>query len=270
MAGTSVTRVIPLTLGWEELPRWCSVHEGGDEVLREPVPAVLVEHTGGLLLLDTGFNTALLRDPALRARFYAAPFYKPHLPPGEGEPLLDALAAHGFAPEDVTEVAISHLHCDHAGGLKHFAGRVPVHIQRRELEYGLSGDPSVEKNVVYRIDFDDPRHDWRLLDGDAELLPGVTALDTAGHTPGHQSFAVETAGGGGFVFAFDAADLTAVIEEELPIGFGVGVAPVETVAPVRRLKAHAAARGLRLVPGHDPVAWPALTAELTHTEPPTR
>jgi glyoxylase-like metal-dependent hydrolase (beta-lactamase superfamily II) len=42
----------------------------------------------------------------------------------------------------------------------------------------------------------------------------------------------------------------------------VDVAPQATVEPIRRLKRIAAERGYRLVPGHDPVVWPALTSEL--------
>jgi hypothetical protein len=48
--------------------------------------------------------------------------------------------------------------------------------------------------------------------------------------------------------------------EDLPLS--VSVHGVETVEPIRRLKAIAAERGFRLVPGHDPVVWPALTEEL--------
>jgi glyoxylase-like metal-dependent hydrolase (beta-lactamase superfamily II) len=36
-----------------------------------------------------------------------------------------------------------------------------------------------------------------------------------------------------------------------------------SVAQIRKLKQIAADRGYRLVPGHDPVAWPALTAQLS-------
>ena len=35
------------------------------------------------------------------------------------------------------------------------------------------------------------RIDWRLADGEAEIAPGITAVPTYGHTPGHQSFVVE-------------------------------------------------------------------------------
>ncbi len=220
----------------------------------------------GWVLLDTGFNPALIGDPALKRRFHGRFFgITPVLPPGEGDPLLEAVAAQGLDPDSITAVAVSHLHNDHSGGIRHFAGRVPVHAQRREVEYGLEHSAQAEGNGIYRIDFDDPAVDWRLAEGDVEIAPGITALLTAGHTPGHQSFAVrydDSVGGGGFVFAFDAADLTENIEEELAVGGRIGASPEETVDQIRRLKALARAQGLRLVPGHDPEVWPALTAEL--------
>jgi len=258
MTRHGVRRIVPLLLGWEELPKSVSVHGAPyEERLREPVPAVLLECDGGWLLLDTGFNTALIRDPALRRRFYGSPNYRPILP-GPGEPLEEALDAAGIAMDAIHAVAVSHLHADHAGGLKHFAGRVPVHVQREELKYGLSGQPDVERHSIFRVDFDDPRIDWRQADGDVEIAPGVTAVLTAGHTPGHQSFVVDLADGGGFVFAFDAADLTENVEHERPIGASIGVAPESTVEPIRRLKRIAAERGYELIPGHDPVVWPEL------------
>jgi glyoxylase-like metal-dependent hydrolase (beta-lactamase superfamily II) len=263
---SGVRRIVLLTLGWEELPKSVSVHGApASERLREPVPGVLLECDGGWLLLDTGFNTALIRDPFLRRRYYPDPVYRPVLP-GPGEPLEETMAAAGIDLADVHAVAVSHLHSDHAGGLKLFAGRVPVHVQGTELAYGLSG-PEPETHSIYRVDFDDPRIDWRRASGDVEIAPGVTAVLTAGHTPGHQSFVVDLEGGGGFVFAFDAADLTENIEQELPVGSAIGVDPEETLEPIRRLKQIAAERGYRLIPGHDPHAWPALTAELAaHNE----
>ena len=69
-------------------------------------------------------------------------------------------------------------------------------------------------------------------------------------------------GGGGLVFAFDAADLTENIEDELAVGGFIGVTAEETIEPIRRLKHLAAERRYQLVPGHDPVVWPALTRSL--------
>src|ERR1700735_143060 len=76
-----VRRVILLTLGWEDLPKSVSVEGApGDQMLREPVPGVLLLCDGGWLLLDTGFNTALIADPALRARVHGDPPAPPGAP----------------------------------------------------------------------------------------------------------------------------------------------------------------------------------------------
>jgi glyoxylase-like metal-dependent hydrolase (beta-lactamase superfamily II) len=224
---------------------------------------VLIQVDGGWLLLDTGYNPVLVRDPQLRRRFHDRfEGIVPVLPPGD-DPLVDALDTAGLVVDEISAVAVSHLHRDHAGGLRHFAGRVPVHLQRDELTFGLSS--GAEAHGVIRVDFDDPTIEWDLADDDVDIAPGVTAVRTAGHTPGHQSFVVRydrSLGGGGFVFAFDAADLAENIQRDLPIGGVVGCNPEDTVEPIRRLKAIASAERLRLVPGHDPDVWPRLTKDL--------
>jgi len=264
----AVRRVLPLTFGWEHIPRRVSMprvpESEGRVVLREPVPGLLLEVEDGYVLLDTGVNGALVRDRALYQRFWGRRATKIELA-GPGDPLDEAFALVGVEPRDVVAVAISHLHNDHVGGLRHFAGRAAVHIQRRELEAAQADPAAAERNAMYRIDFDDPRIDWRLAEGDLEIAPGVTALLTAGHTPGHQSFMVEldrSAGGGGFVFAFDAADLQENIDREEPVSAAFGAHHDSTVPAIRRLKRIAAERGFRLVPGHDPDVWPRFTREL--------
>jgi glyoxylase-like metal-dependent hydrolase (beta-lactamase superfamily II) len=235
---------------------------------------VLLQVDQGWVLLDTGFNVPLVRDQWLRRRFHDGAV-TPELLPGDKDSLESAFDAVGMTPDEVSVVALSHLHNDHAGGLRWFAGRVPVHLQRRELHYGLSaGEPGdgPEQHGIFRIDFDAPNTDWRLADGDAEIVPGVAAVATYGHTPGHQSFVVtlepraaEEYGVPGFVLAFDAADLQRNIDDELAVGGFINSSPEETVEAIRRLKALAAEKGYRLVPGHDPDVWPALTERLMTT-----
>jgi len=266
-----IRRIVPLTFGWEDLPQTISIHDGDPNVrLREPVPGVLCELDGGWLLLDTGFNVPLVRDPLLCARFHGRNHdIVPELLADERDSLEVAFELVGVDPADVALVAVSHLHNDHAGGLRWFAGRVPVHCQRLELEYGMSGTPAPEAHGIFRVDFDDPAIDWRLAEGDVEVAPGVRGVPTYGHTPGHQSFVVTLAdeaaeryGVPGFVFAFDAADLQRNIDEELAVGGFIDCPPEQTVEAICRLKAVAAEKGYRLVPGHDPSVWPAFTKEL--------
>jgi N-acyl homoserine lactone hydrolase len=228
---SGVRRIVLLTLGWEDLPKSVSVHGSSPELrMREPVPGVLLQTDGGWVLLDTGFNTALIRDPALRRRYFPSVEYQPLLP-GPGEPIEESLFEIGIDIDDIHLVALSH--------------------------------PVPQSHAIFRVDFDDPAIDWQLADGEAEIAPGITAVPTYGHTPGHQSFVVEldeASGGDGFVFAFDAADLTENIEQELAIGGYIDVEPEETIEPIRRLKALAAKKGYPLIPGHDPHVWPELTA----------
>ena len=260
MAG--VRRVVPLTLGWIDLPRHVLVRDDSDEQVRVPVPGVLLQSDGGWLLLDTGFNTALITDAALRRRFHRYPALRPVIP-GPGEPLAEALDKAGVDIADIHAVAVSHLHWDHAGGLRHFAGRVPVHAQRAELEFATQPGPVPERRGMFRVDYDDPRIDWRVADGDAEIAPGVTAIATPGHTPGHQSFVVDLDGddSGGYVFACDAANTLDGCEREVPGGL-INATLEQGAEQIRRLKRLAAERRYQLIPGHDPVAWPKLTADL--------
>jgi N-acyl homoserine lactone hydrolase len=53
------------------------------------------------------------------------------------------------------------------------------------------------------------------------------------------------------------------------VGGRIGASPEVSVAQIRKLKRIAAARGYRLVPGHDPVVWPALTAKLSGAHKPS-
>jgi N-acyl homoserine lactone hydrolase len=273
LARAGVGRIVPLTYGWEHLPKTISVHGADPAVrLREPVPGVLLELDGGWLLLDVGFNDSVVRDRAWRAA--REPEYVTELPSdGPGDNVEMAFARAGVDPGDVVAVAVSHFHYDHAGGLHHFAGRVPVYAQRAELAYvQRARDDDLVAHAYERRDFDDPSIDWRPVEGDTEIVPGVTALLTAGHTPGHQSFLVDVdarrAGpdaAPGFVFAFDAADLQENLDDELPVGTTVDIDPASTVESIRRLKAIARERGYRVIPGHDPDVWPAFTEELGYS-----
>ena len=111
-----------LLLGWEYSPESISIEGGDDTVLRLPVIGILVHAPIGWVLLETGIGRETAADSATGGIVY--PFGAPEFP-GNGDPLLEALAAHGLTPDDLALAAASHLHIDHAGGLRHLAGVVP-------------------------------------------------------------------------------------------------------------------------------------------------
>ena len=92
---------------------------------------------------------------------------------------------------------------------------------------------------------------WRLLDGAAEILPGIAAVLTPGHVPYHQSVMISN-GGETACFLGDVVPTTAHLR--LPWIMGLDLEPLVTLESKRRLLTEAEAEGWILVFEHDPVS----------------
>ena len=135
-----------------------------------PVHGFVVTHAGGALLVDTGVGgpQQVIDDWRVVNRTVA-----------------QALADVDMSPADIGLVINTHLHFDHCGQNSVF-GHAPCYVQRAELERA-----KVESPDLYGwFGFMDAS--FELLDGDAEIVPGVRVLSTPGHTSGHQSVLVST------------------------------------------------------------------------------
>lgn len=252
-------RLICLTLAWDQIPESISMDGGSDRILREPVCAILVHTAIGWVLLDTGTDARRFRGPDPDRELYAPAGLPEFLT--EGDPLIDALAAHGLAPADLALAAVSHLHFDHSGGLRHLAeAGVEVCIQRRELDFAMTA--ATRHDAYLRDDYDDPAIRWRVLDGDDVIAPGIDAVSTPGHTPGHMSYRVTMAQTGTWLFAMDAIDLQKGIDLDQVVGTYAVAADAPLVRQSHdRLVALAHDEGARLVAGHCPDTWPALAID---------
>ncbi|MBZ5739379.1 N-acyl homoserine lactonase family protein [Nocardioides mangrovi] len=243
-------RMHPLVLGWEPIPESLSLHGGSASTfLLEPVTAAVVVYADGWVLLDSGFDVDALADPAIRRARFVHGSYNPVVPPGD--PLLEQVAALGLSWRDLRAVGISHVHFDHTGGLRLVAPGIPVLLQRAEWEYAATGAVVAANPSEFRRS----GLDVVLAEGDTELAPGLWALDTAGHTPGHQSFAVSLPGQR-IVLACDAADLHVNVTG--PTRCGSTERPEDAAAAQRAIERLAeldAAEGTTVWPAHDP-DWP--------------
>ncbi|MDR0276067.1 MAG: MBL fold metallo-hydrolase [Burkholderiaceae bacterium] len=120
-------------------------------------------------------------------------------PPGK---LPLALAALGIAPQDIDLVLITHAHSDHIGGLltqegKRAFPKARVLLAQPELDAWLTlaeKDPANAGAAMVKAVVAAYGADVQTFAFGAAVLPGVIALDAAGHTPGHTAFEV-TAGG---------------------------------------------------------------------------
>ena len=115
--------------------------------------------------------------------------------------------AAGFDPANVDAVVISHFHADHINGLRMKDGtarfpRAEIMVPAMEWAFwtddakmaqapaGLRGTFDNTRRVFGPIASDVTRYEW-----DREILPGITAVDAHGHTPGHTAFALASGAG---------------------------------------------------------------------------
>jgi glyoxylase-like metal-dependent hydrolase (beta-lactamase superfamily II) len=178
---------------WEGL---VSGEADGKRRLLQALNCLLVETPAGRVLVETGIGERL-DDRTREMRGY------------EGPSVVPALEAAGFAPDSVDVVAMSHLHFDHAGGLLRTDGsrafsRASIVAQRAEWEIALSDNPRVLASYVQpelTLVRDWGAEGW--VDGEHELLPGVSVVPTGGHSAGHQAIVVRSGAGRPLAFFGD-------------------------------------------------------------------
>ena len=121
--------------------------------------------------------------------------------------LVANLKASGYAPEQVDAILITHLHGDHAGGLMSGAERVfpnaKVYMDQREADFWLSKTLMDQKAEDEKGGFQTAMNAINpyiaakkqvLFKGDSQILPGIKARASYGHTPGHSIYEVESEG----------------------------------------------------------------------------
>jgi N-acyl homoserine lactone hydrolase len=244
----SVARLVPLTLGWQELDRSIALdgHPTGTTD-RIPIPGWLIElDDGRLILFDTGF------DPTAPPEELAFPGF----PPPDVVPLPVAVKTAGYDVADVSDVVLSHLMVDHAGGLRCLKPGTRAWVQQAEWEYATGGN--ADEHAYRGADLHGIDVDVRPIEGDVELWAGVRVVPTPGHCPGHQSLAVEV-GDSWVVLAADAADLQTNLTERIPPGILLQGRD-DALASLDRLGILAGELGALVLPGHDPEVWALLPA----------
>ena len=200
----------------------------------------LIRGDGRIVLFDSGFH---------RERWFEEWTIADYLRPD------DVLRQAGVEPDEVTDVIISHIHWDHAGGVDLFPNAT-VWIQREEYSY-YTGDAWQADGNHGGVDPDDiaalvrlkTDGRLRLVDGDdREILPGIRAFTGARHTYASQYLLVD--GNPPVVLASDNVYLYRNLAESLPGATFAESDHAANVAAQRRM-AELAGSVDRIVPGHD-------------------
>jgi glyoxylase-like metal-dependent hydrolase (beta-lactamase superfamily II) len=171
--------VVPKVLWQKQKPA------DGNNMIDCACVCLIARINGHVIVCETGIGTKLSEKRAQQVALR------------EPEGLLHSLQHLGIRPEEVDAVITTHLHWDHAGGLTRRDERGGLEltfknarhfIQRTEWDFALHPDVRSQSGYI-RDDFtplQDGNRLVELLDGDAEVMPGVHVRHVGGHTPGSQ------------------------------------------------------------------------------------
>ncbi|MFH2052518.1 MAG: MBL fold metallo-hydrolase [bacterium] len=174
--------------------------------------------------------------------------------------LVAELAEAGITRESITDVILTHLHFDHAGGAlrrRDDGGLEPVFpnarhwVQKRHWEW--ADHPSERDRASFRDeDFKalKEKGGLQLVDGAKEIMPGVRVTPISGHTPGQQMVEFLTDEGS---LAYVADLIPFLSQVHVPWIMGFDLNPLLTVTEKKQFLTRAAEDGIVLVFEHDPV-----------------
>jgi len=169
------------------------------------------------------------------------------------------LARHGLTRDDVTDVILTHLHFDHAGGatLRNAEGRIvpafpraTYHVQRRN--WAWAHHPTEKDAGSYRPENYEPlaaARQLHLVEGETELFPGIRLVLSEGHTVGLQLVRIES-GGTWLTYCADLIPTSAHLRASW--GMAYDLYPLTVIEEKKMLVGEAIAEGGILFFEHDP------------------
>lgn len=200
-------RVHAIELGWLQFPKGWTKARGALGIVRAivrgkggppdriPMVGYVVEHDDGHIVIDSGAQSAAVRDALNNPRLRR--FFEAHCEPDDE--IGPQMRERGLDPEDVRFVMPTHIDADHAGGVGHFPNaQVLVHRtewdNRNRLSYRWRCQPKTWPAWVIPKLYDLVDEPYGPFDRSLPLTDGgdILALPTPGHSHGHVGIALRT------------------------------------------------------------------------------
>lgn len=128
-----------------------------------------------------------------------------------GQPTTGQMAANltaaGINPADIDTILVTHFHGDHVNGIRNRAGgltfsKAEIIVPAAEWAWWMDDGRMAQTPEAARASFNLGRRvfgpnaaDVRRIEGEREVVPGITAIPTFGHTPGHTSYVLASGNG---------------------------------------------------------------------------
>ena len=229
-----------------------------------PINVYVIEHQDGLVLFDTGQNPAVVTDanywPDPVTAFFERHIFRWHIGPEDS--LSAQLERAGYSAADVSTAVISHLHCDHVGGIadipqaelytaaEGFAYmRGPDHPERRTVLRERIEIPGAKRQMIPFESTNDPTiapftEKFDVM-GDGSLV----VLPTPGHLPGSVSMLVRRGAAAPLLLVGDLTYDEELIQRDQFLATGDKDLLAASFAKVRALKERMS--DLVILPAHD-------------------
>ncbi|MCL5991144.1 MAG: MBL fold metallo-hydrolase [Bacteroidetes bacterium] len=227
---------------------WSKAYNPGDELNRIPLSArpLLVRWDERIVLVDTG-NGTKFNDKF--AQIYGID--------REKSSIETALQKFGISPNDVTDVILTHLHFDHAGGgttlrdgmLVPTFQNAKYFVQKNHLSWALKPTDK-DKASFIKNDYEPLVAEGMLetIDGAGELFPGISLLPVNGHTNSMQLVKI-TDGGQTILYCADLSPTHAHIN--IPFVMGYDNNPLTSIEEKKKLLPQAYEEGWIIAYEHD-------------------
>lgn len=244
---TQVKKFWPILTGTHTYEKTLSTrNQGHGQIIEAPILAYLLETANGRILYDVGCDYSKISDPEKRKQYYENddfPFGPPVMT--EEQKLDNRLKRLGLQPLDIDVVFVGHLHFDHGGGLCDMQ-HAEIHVHQHEYEAAMQPADAAYFKEDFNADYR-----WCFQQQEYDLVPGVRAIESPGHTAGHMSMWIELPKGQPILLAGDAADLQENIEQEIAPGLCWHDREDLALSSIRKLKQLARETGAILWPNHD-------------------
>jgi glyoxylase-like metal-dependent hydrolase (beta-lactamase superfamily II) len=215
--------------------------------IRLAMRCLLLEGEGRRILVDDGIDEK-----------FAAKLKEIYRLEHDEHTLERSLSAHGLTNADITDVVLTHLHFDHAGGSTRLDGgqlvprlpRARYHVQKKNLENARHPNP--RERASYMAEDFEPLIEHGVLsewEGPQRPWPEIEIFTADGHTRGQQLLRVSGKQG----TLYYVADLIPTSSHvRIPFVMGYDIAAIETMEEKRALLTRASREGAWIVIEHDP------------------